>query len=132
MANSSTTVERLVATKRWSVGTATAFVRAEHRCEYCRFDFLASVEALKQMEVDHIVPLSSGGEPADLQNIAIACRHCNFHLKRKWDPRSVAGESATREELLAAVIDHIGRLREPRLLWLHEVRGIVGYVERVA
>lgn len=128
----SAVVNNLVSTKRWSLGTATAFVRANHRCEYCSFDFLESVEALKQMEVDHIVPLSKGGEPADLANLAIACRHCNFHLKRRWDPRSVAGEAATRDDLLAAVRAHIISLKEARMPWLREVRSIVGYTKSSA
>lgn len=47
--------------------------RAGHRCEYCR-----APEALFNFpfEVEHIVPVSSGGDN-DLDNLALACRACN-------------------------------------------------------
>jgi 5-methylcytosine-specific restriction endonuclease McrA len=125
--NSEEVIRSLVLTKRWSRRTASAFVRAGHRCEYCGLDFLASVEALKQMEVDHIVPKTKGGEASELENLAIACRHCNTHLKRDWDPRTVAGPTATREELVRAVRERLFQVRQRRLGWLKRVRVLVGY-----
>jgi len=120
-------IAALVATKKWSEGTARIFERAGHKCEYCGFDFLASVDALKLMEVDHIIPLSKGGDPANLENLAIACRHCNFYLKRNWDPRSALNSSPhPREDLIAAVRQHVEKLRKVRESWLNEVRQIVG------
>jgi 5-methylcytosine-specific restriction endonuclease McrA len=123
-------VRALVLTKRWSSRTATAFVRAGHVCEYCGFDFLLSVEALKQLEVDHIVPKTKGGGAGDLENLAIACRHCNTHLKRNWDPRTVAGPNAPREELLLVVRKRLNEVRGRRLGWLKKVRALVGYQHR--
>ena len=120
-------VAKLVATKRWSNSTASAFERAGHKCEYCDFDLLASVDALKLMEVDHIVPLSKGGDPTDPENLAIACRHCNFYLKRNWDPRTADGEPASRTELIAAVKRYVTGLRGKRIEYLDQIREIVGY-----
>lgn len=75
-------VAKLVATGKWSDGTARLAERAGYNCEYCGFDLLASVEAYKLFEVDHIVPLSRAGDPVAFDNLALSCRHCNFHLKR--------------------------------------------------
>lgn len=48
--------------------------RADHRCEYCRapetaFNF--------HLEVEHITPLSLGGEDGE-DNLALACQSCNL------------------------------------------------------
>ncbi|MBX7173720.1 MAG: HNH endonuclease [Pyrinomonadaceae bacterium] len=48
--------------------------RANHLCEYCHapelaFNFL--------FEVEHITPISLGGETV-LENLALACRSCNI------------------------------------------------------
>jgi hypothetical protein len=48
---------------------------ASHRCEYCHapgvvFNF--------PFEIEHIVPVSSGGEDAPA-NLALACRSCNLY-----------------------------------------------------
>jgi HNH endonuclease len=48
--------------------------RASHQCEYCHapeliFNF--------PFEVEHIVPLSRGGEDTE-SNLALACRSCNL------------------------------------------------------
>jgi len=48
--------------------------RAAHRCEYCR---APEVIFNVPFEVDHIVPLSKGGED-DPTNLALACRACNL------------------------------------------------------
>ena len=71
--------------------------RAEKLCEYCRapefaFNFT--------FEVEHIIPLSQGGETT-LENLALACRSCNvfksdylngidennLEVKRLFNPR---------------------------------------------
>lgn len=122
-------VLKLVATRKWSGGTARLSERAGYKCEYCGLDLLASVEAYKQFEVDHIVPLSKGGDPASFSNLALSCRHCNFHLKRSWDPRETAGENGNREQLIAAVKAYIAELRQRRSDDLEQVRQIVGWAK---
>lgn len=58
-------ISKLVATGKWSEGTARLCERSVYRCEYCGRDLLASFEAYKLLQVDHIVPLSSKGDPTD-------------------------------------------------------------------
>lgn len=51
--------------------------RAGGRCEYCH---LSSRGQVATFPIDHILPRSSGGETL-LDNLALACPHCNAH---KW------------------------------------------------
>ncbi len=46
--------------------------RDGNRCAYCRSPHAVGVG----MVVDHVIPLSAGGE-TDLGNLALACYHCN-------------------------------------------------------
>ncbi len=48
--------------------------RANHLCEYCHAPELASNFTF---EVEHIIPISLGGETI-LENLALACRACNI------------------------------------------------------
>lgn len=56
--------------------------RANSLCEYCHTD---ERWQLVQFTVDHIVPLADGGSD-DLENLALACFHCN---RRKSDKQTV-------------------------------------------
>jgi hypothetical protein len=49
--------------------------RAEGRCEYCR---LPAAAYPLPFHVDHIVAQQHGG-PTSLENLALACLHCNRH-----------------------------------------------------
>lgn len=51
--------------------------RAVARCEYCHLPTRGQVATFP---IDHVLPRSSGGETA-LDNLALACPHCNAH---KW------------------------------------------------
>ncbi len=51
--------------------------RAGDRCEYCHMPTRGQVATFP---IDHILPRSSGGETV-LDNLALACPHCNAH---KW------------------------------------------------
>ncbi|MBI5081464.1 MAG: HNH endonuclease [Chloroflexi bacterium] len=51
------------------------FERAEGRCEYC---LVHSRDTLLPHEPDHILAEKHGGETA-LDNLALACFHCNRH-----------------------------------------------------
>jgi HNH endonuclease len=61
--------------------------QANHRCEYCRapewiFNF--------PFEIEHILPISRGGQDDDL-NLALSCRSCNLHKANRIngkDPES--------------------------------------------
>ena len=86
----------------WSAEQARIGIRADFRCEYCGRDLLESVNSYYSWHRDHIVPQSQGGS-SRLNNRALACRTCNFNLKRRWDPRTTAGKKAGRGELIKTV-----------------------------
>ena len=52
--------------------------RADGLCEYCH-----TIEKWQYVlfTIDHVTPLSQGGDDT-LENLALACLHCNRH---KWD-----------------------------------------------
>ncbi len=49
--------------------------RVEGQCEYCHYPEHFSPSAF---EVEHIVPRSAGGL-TEINNLALACSHCNAH-----------------------------------------------------
>jgi len=81
------------------------------RCEYCGKDFFHSVDDYYSFEVEHIIP--RGKTEEKLENLTAVCSTCNF-LKRRWDPRDVAGDTATREELISAAQRHIKEQRRQK------------------
>jgi hypothetical protein len=74
------------------------------------------------LDVDHIVPKSSGGT-SDYDNLAFTCAQCN-RFKHTWDPRPSA-LSDSREVLLQVVREYIGAIRAQKQLELEETRRIV-------
>lgn len=64
----------------WSRQTLAVWLRADCKCEYCGCDLLASDDQyLYGSHVDHIVP----GAGDDLENLALACKTCNFIKRAK-------------------------------------------------
>ena len=120
-------VARLLATGKWWPETTKVAERAGYQCEYCGLDLLGSIESYKLFEIDHIVPVSKGGARADIDNLALACRHCNYHFKRSWDPRKITGENATRCQFIAAAKKYIEERKQLLTSELEEVRRIVGW-----
>jgi len=57
--------------------------RANFLCEYCHTD---ERWQLVQFTIDHIIPISEGGI-GELENLALACFHCN---RKKSDKQSVS------------------------------------------
>ena len=53
--------------------------RALGCCEYCHYPQEMSSGVL---DIEHIVPVSLGGA-TDMDNLALACRHCNNHKAAK-------------------------------------------------
>ena len=113
-------VQLLVGTGKWSAEAVRMGLRSGFRCEYCDADLLASVDAYKSWQLDHIVPTSAGG-PDEFSNWAVSCHTCNFCLKRKWDPRSSVGE-ADRGGLILAVRKYVYRERTRILAELADIR----------
>jgi hypothetical protein len=108
----------------WSEPQARLGYNAQFKCEYCDKDFLASVENYKEWTRDHIVPLWVGGSD-DPSNIAAVCRTCNYCIKNKWDPRTMCGTAASRQQLIAACREYISDERTRILAEVLTYRQIV-------
>src|SRR5579875_2972972 len=121
-------VEALVMTGKFDAEHARLAERARYCCEYCDREMLKSVEDYKLWQKDHIVPICAGGTE-DFDNLAIACRHCNWDFKRDWDPRKAEGLPAVprRDDLIKAAQGYIKRKKAEALLDLERVREIVVY-----
>ncbi len=118
-------VEGLLQTGKWSEEAARRGIRTGFRCEYCDRDLLASPEAYRDWQLDHIVPRVSGGVELE-ENFAVACRSCNINWKARWDPRTSAGEQATREQLVAACRQRVAEEKARVRAEVDRVRAIVG------
>lgn len=53
--------------------------RARGYCEYCRS---SGKFALESMEIEHVIPVSRGGETI-AENLALACHGCNNHKQSR-------------------------------------------------
>lgn len=60
---------------QWTKVRASVLARDGYTCAYC-----GSVEA---NTVDHVVPLSKGGEPFNLDNLVACCSRCNSKKRDK-------------------------------------------------
>jgi len=67
------------------------FRRAGGRCEYCRLS-QAGQEAV--FHVDHIHPLSHGGDRTDPANLALACVSCSLRKGARLTARDPGSEGA--------------------------------------
>jgi hypothetical protein len=76
-------------------------------CIYCDRDFLASYDDYNSMQHEHIIPLSGGGENS-FDNMAVACKTCNF-IKQTYMPTGIR-----RSELIADARRHVQMLRSNR------------------
>jgi 5-methylcytosine-specific restriction endonuclease McrA len=110
-------MESLVSTGKWGEDDVKVGIRAGFKCEYCDKDLLASVDNYKEWQKDHIIPTSKGGEDIN-ENIALSCKTCNVNIKSRWNPADVAGENASRQELIKAVREFV---REKRTVMLSDI-----------
>lgn len=105
----------------WGQPGIDCAIRADFRCEYCDRDLLASLDDYKAWAQDHVVPRKLGGGDG-IENMAVSCHPCNSAYKKDWDPRTAAGESASRDELIAAARHFIADKRAAETVVLHRVR----------
>lgn len=107
----------------WSPETAKLGIRAKFRCEYCDRYLLRSIEDYDTWQVEHIIPVSKGGSEKDFDNMAIACKTCNF-MKRSDVP-----EGDTRAERLRSARHLIYEKRKRKQEELDEVLHLVHQLE---
>ena len=99
----------------------TVWRRATDRCEYCR---IASSDYRLPFQIDHMIARQHGGSD-DLENLALACLHCNRHkgpniagrdpitgeIERLFDPRKDAwGEHLQLQGPVVVGLTAIGRV----------------------
>jgi hypothetical protein len=90
--------------------------RAGSACEYCQFAQALSPDTF---EVDHIVPLSSGGK-TESQNLCLACPACNAAK----GPKTVGKDPVTGRE---ALLFHPRRQSWPRhFSWSEDAGRVLG------
>ncbi len=113
----------------WSEGSAKLGIRAGFRCEYCGRDLLADVESYKSWQNDHIIPLSRGGKN-EFENMAVACRTCNFNLKGRWDRRKDLNPRLSRDENVRQARASIEQKRSEVLAEIEEIRKLIQWKPR--
>lgn len=102
-------------------------LRDEHCCQYCGLH-----AGPPELTIDHVIPVSRGGNPSSWENQVVACKRCNsrkanhlpseVHLRLRRPPRPVVQEYAhllflrypevrtAYEDLLHSVLPHGGRV----------------------
>ena len=98
-------------------------LRDEHCCQYCGIH-----AAPPELTIDHVIPVSRGGNPSSWENQVVACKRCNsrkanhlpaeVHLRLRRPPRPVVHEYA-----------HLLFLRYPEMRSAYEdlVRSVLPY-----
>ncbi len=119
-------VARLMTLPLWGSMGIECGIRAGFRCEYCDRDLLSSLDDYKAWAQDHIVPERLGGADT-IEKMAVSCDPCNSAYKKAWNPRSVAGATASRAELIAATRRLIAEKRAAEQAVLTEVREVTGW-----
>ena len=115
---------RLVNQYRFSAELVEIAWRARFKCEYCSADLLESVDDYEyNWEREHVVPTDADG-PDEFENWVLSCRRCN-QFKGKWDPTTVTGAGASRDDLVAAARQYVQGIIANRQQELAEVRALV-------
>jgi hypothetical protein len=115
-------------------------LRDEHCCQYCGIH-----AAPPELTIDHVIPVSRGGNPSSWENQVVACKRCNsrkanhlpaeVNLRLRRPPRPVVQEYAhllflrypevrsAYEDLLSSVLPESGVGRADRVG--HATRGVL-------
>jgi hypothetical protein len=106
-------------------------LRDENCCQYCGLQ-----AGPAELTIDHVIPVSRGGDPSSWENQVVACKRCNWrkanhlpaevHLRLRRPPRPVAHEYAhllllrypevrsAYEDLVRSVLPHGGVVQAQR------------------
>jgi 5-methylcytosine-specific restriction endonuclease McrA len=104
----------------WSKETLAVWRRARHRCAYCDADLLACVDDyFYGSHIDHSVP-GAGNDP---ENLALACKTCNF-IKSDRNFAD-ADRVLSRAEIVAKAKDLIAERRRLNGQKLRRVRELL-------
>jgi hypothetical protein len=110
--------------RQWSLRAICLGARAHFRCEYCGLDLLASVDAYRAWQEDHIIPKRLG-LPSTGDTYALACLTCNVRMKGRWNPLDECATNPTREELLHIVRQRVASARMKAQQEIADVRAIL-------
>ena len=110
----------------WSIEQVDLGTRANWCCEYCCQNLLESPDTYASWQIDHIVPIDCNGSGAT-ENLAIACRNCNFLFKNKWNPQSNVDPSGPtdRNALIRAVRRYVANKRSEYDARLVKIRAVI-------
>jgi 5-methylcytosine-specific restriction endonuclease McrA len=76
-------VDKLIQETDWSEIRKRVFERDCGRCQICGLEL--DNKALNGYHVDHIHPVSKGGNPYDMSNLQLTCVECNLKKGAKLD-----------------------------------------------
>jgi 5-methylcytosine-specific restriction endonuclease McrA len=116
-------INELMVMHRWSRDQIEISELDGHRCRYCDKDLLGNVDDFREWSIDHLVPISRGGDAKDRGNLVLACWTCNI-IKRQWDPRTVTA-AGDREAFIEATRKFLAAKRENLRQRLDEQRELL-------
>jgi len=122
-------ISKLVSEHGWDDKSVRLGIRAHFRCEYCGRYLLRSVDDYDAWQIDHIAPKSGDVDvDDDCDNLAIACKTCNF-MKRDWKPDPSALSTGSREEKIQVIGAHVLELRKKKEVRLQQIRHLARCLE---
>ena len=89
-------------------------LRDDHQCQYC-----GVVATAPELTVDHVVPVSRGGDANSWENQVVACKRCNWR-KANSRPEEVGMRLRRHPKALTQEYAHILFLRYPELKVAYE------------
>ena len=75
------------------------YLKDRYRCVYCGRDMLSDFDSWMSLEIDHLIPVSKGGDDS-LDNRVATCHVCN-RLKGQSVPEGY--ETMSRDQLMVAL-----------------------------
>jgi 5-methylcytosine-specific restriction endonuclease McrA len=85
---------------------------------------LATIEDYDTWQVDHVAPISKGGDQSAFDNLAVACKLCNF-IKRNWEPVESGKLRFDRATRIAAAWEIIREKRTHKGEQLAKMRSLI-------